>query len=213
MDIARVATFPKKTFMKLFLVTNMQRSLAVVTVFSMVLVALSVLVSVDMADVIGFDAGDAIQFGGHAFFAWVLSILTFMIFCFAASAISKSVFGGRGDRSSTISLMGYSFPIYVLVSAVLFVIFEFGFESVGFLPLDQWSSEVLDQVTVGVFLLVIAAFIGMIWLLIIASWGISVANDISLGEGALTAILSASAASIVYLIVQSVMSLPLLFVF
>jgi hypothetical protein len=42
---------------------------------------------------------------------------------------------------------------------------------------------------------------------------ISVANDISLGEGTLTAILSAAAAGIVYLIVQSVMSLPLLFVF
>jgi hypothetical protein len=62
-------------------------------------------------------------------------------------------------------------------------------------------------------LLVIVAFIGMVWLLVIASRAISVANDISLGEGTLTSILSASAAGLIYLVVQTVMSLPLLLVF
>lgn len=213
MDIVRVALSPKKAFMRLYLTTDLQRSLAIVTVFSMLLVALSVLVSVDMAEVIGYDAGDTVQFGGHVFFAWVLSILTFMIFSIVASALSKSVFGGRGDRSSTIALVGYCFPAYVLVSAVLFVIFEFGFESVGFVPLDEWGAEELRQVTIGVLVLVIAAFVGLAWLLILASRAISVANDISLGEGALTAILSASAAGVLYLIVQSAMSLPLLLMF
>lgn len=213
MDIARAAVSPKKAFMKLYLTSNMQRALAIVIVFSMVLVAISIFVSVDMADVIGYDAGDAIQFGGHVFFSWILSILTFMIFSIVASAIAKGVFGGRGDRSSTITLVGYCFPVYVLVSVILFLIFEFGFESVGFVPLDQWTKEELNQVTAGVVLLVIVAFIGMVWLLVIASRAISVANDISLGEGTLTSILSASAAGLIYLVVQTVMSLPLLLVF
>jgi len=213
MDIVRASVSPRKAFTKLYLTTNMQRALAIVVVFSMVLVGISVLVSVDMADVIGFNAGDALQFGGHMFIAWLLALLTFMIFTIVSSAIAKGVFGGRGDRSSTISLVGYCFPAYVLVSVILFVIFEFGFESVGFVPLDQWDNEELKQVTVGVLLLVFAALVGIVWLLILASRAISVANDISLGEGALTSILSASAAGVVYLIAQSIMSLPLLLVF
>jgi len=213
MDIARAALSPRKAFMKLYLTTNMQRAMAIVAVFSMVLVSISILVSVDMADVIGYDTGDTIQFAGHVFFSWVLAILTFMIYSIAASAIAKGVFEGRGDRSSTIALLGYCFPVYVLVSVILFLIFEIGFESVGFVPLGQWTSEELNRVTIGVVLLVIAAFIGLVWLLMISSRAISVANDISLGEGGLASILSASAAGIVYLIVQSVMSLPLLLVF
>jgi len=55
--------------------------------------------------------------------------------------------------------------------------------------------------------------VGMIWLLVITSRAISVANDISLGEGTLTAILSATAAGLVYLVVESVMSLPLVLVY
>lgn len=212
-DILRVAYSPRKALTKLYLTTNMQRSLAIVLVFSMVLVAMSVFVSVDMADVIGFDAGHAIEFGGHVFFAWIISILAFMIFSIVSSSIAKGVFGGRGDRSSTITLVGYCFPIYVLISVVLFVIFSFGFESVGFVPLDQWGAKEFNQVTASVVVLLIAAFVGIVWLLIISSTAISVANDISLGEGALTAILSAAAAGVVYLVVQSVMSLPLLFVF
>jgi len=213
MDLVRVAYSPKKAFMKLYLATNMQRALAIVIVFSMVLVGISIFVSVEMADVIGYDAGDAIQFGGQVFLAWILSILTFMIFSIVASAIAKGVFGGRGDRSSTISLVGYCFPAYVLVSVALFLIFEFGFESVGFVPLEEWTKEELNRVSFGVVLLVIVAFIGMIWLLILSSRAISVANDISLGEGALTSILSASASGFVFMVVQMVMSLPLLLVF
>jgi len=211
MDIARVALSPNKTFVRLYLNTNMQRAMAIVAVFSIVLVAISVLVSVDMADVIGYDAGDTIQFAAHIFFSWVLTLLTFLIYSIVASAIAKGVFEGRGDRSSTIALLGYCFPIYVLVSIVLFVIFEVGFGGVGFV--GGWSSEDLNRVTVGVFILSIAAFIGLVWLLIISGRAISVANDISLGEGGLASILSASAVGVIYLIVQSVMSLPLLFMF
>ena len=212
-DLVRVMLSPTKTLKKLYNSSDMQRSLAVVVVFSTLLVIISVFVSVDMADVIGYDAGDAVQFGGHVFFAWVLSILTFLMFSIVSSVISKSVFGGRGDRSSTITLLGYCFPAYVLVNFVLFLIFEFGFESVGFVPLDQWGPDEFDRVTIGVFVLVIAAILGMIWLLILGSRAISISNDISLGEGALTAILSASASGLIYLIVQSVMSLPLVLVF
>ena len=208
-----MAYSPKKTFAKLYLITDMHRALAIVVVFSMVLVGISILVSVDMADVIGYDAGDAIQFGGHVFFAWILAILTFMIFSVSAAAIAKSVFGGRGDRSSTMALAGYCFPVYVLISVTLFLIFEIGFESVGFVPLKDWGEEQLNQVTAGVILLVMVAFVGLVWLLILASRAVSVANDISLGEGALTSVLSASAAGLVYLVVQTFMSLPLLFNF
>lgn len=212
-DIVRAALSPKKAFMRLYLTTNIQRALAIVAVFSIVLVATSVLVSVDMADVIGYDSGDTIQFAGHTFFAWVLALLTFLVYSMVAAAIAKGVFEGRGDRSSTISLIGYCFPVYVLMSIVLFLIFEVGFESVGFVPLAEWSSEDLNSVTLGVVLLSAVAFVGLVWLLVLSSWAISIANDVSLGEGALTSILSASAAGIIYLVVQSVVSLPLLFMF
>jgi len=213
MDIARAGLSPSRAFVKLYLTTNMQRAMAIVAVFSIVLVAASVLVSVEMADVIGYDTGDTIQFAGHIFFSWILALLTFMVYSIVAATLAKGVFEGRGDRSSTITLLGYCFPIYVIVSMILFLIFEVGFESVGFMPIGDWTSENLDQVTLGVIVLVIAAFLGLVWLLVISGRAISVANDISLGEGGLTSILSASVAGVIYLIVQSVMSLPLLLMF
>jgi hypothetical protein len=58
-------------------------------------------------------------------------------------------------------------------------------------------------------LLLVVALIGVVWLLVMVSKAIGVANDVSTVAGALSAILAAVAAGIISLIVRAVMSLPI----
>lgn len=208
-DLVRLLHSPTDAFKRLYLATDLQRAMAIVIVFSMVSVAVSVFVTIDMADLVDYDTGDAIHLGIASVVALVVSILTFLIFAMTASALAKGMFGGRGERAATITLLGYCFPAYALVNIVVLAVFQLGLGVVTEGPIWEWSSSELNRVTAGIVVLFVVAVVGLIWLLIIASKAISVANDISSGEGLLTAIMSATAAGIVYLIVNAIVALPL----
>jgi hypothetical protein len=207
-DLFKIGYSPSKAFTNLYLSTDLRRALAIVLVFSMLSVGASILVSVDMGDVVGYGAQDAIEFGVQAFVAWVLSILTYMVFGIVAAGISKGIFGGRGERSATMTLIGYCYPAYVLLNIIMLLIFEIGFSGVG-VRIQDLTPDDLAEVTAGLVALIIATLVGLLWLLVIAGRAISVANDTSMGEAGLTAVLSVAITGIIFLVVSALVSLPL----
>jgi hypothetical protein len=207
-DLVKIGYAPAKAFTNLYLSTDLRRALAIVLVFSMLSVGVSVLVSADMADIVGYDARDAIELGVQAFLAWVLTILAYMVFSIVAAAVSKSIFGGRGERSATMTLVGYCFPGYVLLNIVMLLIFQIGFSGIG-VGIQDLTPDDVSQVTWGIVALVTVALVGLVWLLIITSRAISVANDTSMGEAGLTAVLSVAITGIIFLVVSAIVSLPL----
>jgi hypothetical protein len=207
-DLLKILYSPAKAFSNLYLSTDLRRSLAIVLVFSMVSAGASMLVSVDMADIVGYNVRDALQLGLQVFLSWAIMILAFMVFSVLSASISKGIFGGRGERSATMTLVGYCFPAYVFVNVVVLLIFKLGFSGVA-VGLQDFTMSDLREVSAGLMVLVIAAFIGLVWLLVITSRAIGVANDISQGEAGLTAILSIAASGLIFLIVSAVVNLPL----
>jgi hypothetical protein len=207
-DLLKIGYSPSKAFTNLYLSTDLRRAMAIVLVFSMLSVGVSILVSVDMGDVVGYGARDAIELGVQAFLSWILSILTYMVFSMVAAGISTGIFGGRGERSATMTLVGYCYPAYVLLNIIMLLIFEIGFSGVG-VRIQEFTPDDLAQVSAGLAALIIAALVGLLWLLVIASSAISVANDTSMGEAGLTAVLSVAITGIIFLIVSAIVSLPL----
>jgi hypothetical protein len=208
-DLARLSYSPTKAFANLYLSTNLQRAMALVVTFSIVSAVASVLVTADMGDMLGYTTGDAIQMVLQAVVNLAVSLLTFLIFGLTASFIAKSTFEGRGERSTTITLLGYCYPAYVLLSIVLLVAFHVGFEGLDFSKAHDWTNAQTDQALVAGMVLLVIAIAGLSWLLWVSSKATSVANDIATGEAALSVILAAIAAGVVYIIVGMVMQLPM----
>lgn len=208
-DLARVAYSPTKAFANLYLSTDLLRALALVLLFSLLSAVVSILVTADMGEVLGYSTGDALSAAHEGFVSWAVSLLAFLVFSMTAAAVAKGVFGGRGERSATITLIGYSYPAYVLLSVVLLVIFTSGFRDLDLTQVEDWSDATLDKAIAAGVVLLLVAFVGLVWLLWIVSRAISVANDISPGEAVLTAILSAISAGVVYVFVGLVMRLPM----
>ena len=97
----------------------------------------------------------------------------------------------------------------MLLSIVVILVFNLGFKGLDFGMIDQWTENQLNQASVAGIVLLVVAFIGLAWLLWISSSAVSVANDVSKGEGALSVILAAIAAGVVYILVGMVMRLPI----
>lgn len=208
-DLIRIGYSPTRAFTSLYLSTNLQRALALVVIFSIVSTVVSTLITADMAEVLGYGAADALELAFQGFVSWIVSLFAFLIFGTAAAVVAKEIFGGRGEKSSTIALLGYCYPSYVVLSIVLLVIFSVGFQGLDLTQAKEWTDAELNQAIVGGTLLLAVALIGVIWLITITSRAVSVANDISMGEGALSAILAVILAGIVYLLAGMVMRLPL----
>jgi len=180
-----------------------------VVVFSIVSVVASMLVTADMGDMFGYTTGDAIEMGLQASVNLIVSLLAFLIYGLTASLISKSIFGGRGERSATITLVGYCYPSYVLLSIVMLFVFNVGFEGLDLSRIHDWTNAETDQALVAGVILMVTAVLGLIWLLLITSKAISVSNDIATGEAVLSSLLAAVAAGVVFIVVGMVMQLPM----
>jgi len=208
-DLFRIFVSPTKAFASLYLSTNLERALALVVLFSILSASSSTLITLDMSDVLGYSALDALESALQIFATWAVSMLAFLLFGLSAATVAKNFFGGRGERSSTMALVGYCFPAYVLLNIVFLVIFRVGFEGLDFTAIDTWTSSELDQSIIAGMVLFIAVLIGLIWLLVVVSRAISVANDVSTSEAALTAVLSSIVAAVVYIVVHMIIRLPL----
>jgi hypothetical protein len=208
-DLFRVFVSPTKAFTSLYLSTNLERALALVVLFSIVSASASTLLTLDMSEVLGYSASDAFESAFQIFVTWAVSMLAFLLFGLSAAIVARNIFGGRGERSSTMTLVGYCYPAYVLLSIVFLVIFRVGFAGLDFTAIDTWTSSELDQSMIAGIVLFTAVLIGLIWLLVVVSRAISVANDVSTSEAALTAVLSSIVAAVVYIVVHMIVRLPL----
>lgn len=208
-DLVRIAYAPTKAFANLYLSTNLQRALALVVVFSIVSATASMLVTADMGEVLGYNTGDALEMALQGFVSWIVSVLALLIFGVSSAIIAKDVFGGRGEKSMTLALVGYCYPAYVFLSILLLSLFNVGFQGLDLSQVQDWTPAETNQAVAAGAALIVVAFVGLVWLLWVVSKAVSVANDLSTGEGAMTAIMSAIIAGIVYILAGMVMRLPM----
>jgi len=208
-DLARIGFAPRNAFPSLYLSTNLHRALAIVVMFSLLSALISALVTADVGEVLGYSTADALAVAMQGFIGWAVSILAFLVFALTSASVARGVFGGRGEKSSTIMLIGYAYPAYVLLSILLLLIFTVGFGTLDLTDVQNWTGSALNQAIFWGTVLLLVALVGLMWLLWVVSRAISVANDISMGEAALSAMLSAIAAGIVYVLAGLLMRLPM----
>jgi len=207
-DLLRVMYSPSKAFPSLYLSTNLQRSLAIVVLFSVVSSLASILVTLDAGSVLNFDTRNALEVSARGAVSWLITLFGFLVFGVVGAVLSRGVFGGRGERTSTLTLLGYCFPAYVVLSIILLSIFNVGLRGLDILNMSAWTDAQLEQAMVTGVLLFGVLIIGLIWLVWVVARAFSVANDVSMGEGVLTTILAAIPSAIVFLVVGAVMRLP-----
>jgi len=208
-ELLRAVYSPTRAFTTLYLSTSVNRALILVVLFATISTLFSTVVTEDMADVIGYSASDALGLVLQGLVSWIVILVSFLIFGVVAALVSHEVFYGRGDKGSTIALVGYCYPWFVLLTIVLLTIFSVGFEGLDLSGVQQWTNAEMDRAIAWGALLLVVALVGVVWLLVMVSKAIGVANDVSTVAGALSAILAAVAAGIISLIVSAIMSLPI----
>jgi hypothetical protein len=208
-DLLRVGYRPVKALETLYLSTNLQRGLSLVVIFSLLSAVVGTLFTAGAGTIFGYDTGDALLLGLRGFASWIVTLFAFLIFAVVAAVVAKAVYGGRGEKSATIMLVGYCFPAYVLVNFVLLVIFAVGFQGLDLTDVTSWEAAAKDQAFLAATALVLIAIIGLAWLLWIVSRAIGVANDISGSESLLTTIIAAIAAALVYVLAGAAIRLPM----
>ena len=208
-DVARASYAPRTTFPGLYLSTDLPKALALVIVFSVISVGASALVSAGASRILNYDPLDVLDLTLRAFVSWVVTLFTFLVLGLVAALVAKHVFAGRGERSMTITLLGYCFPAYALLSILLLAIFEVGFHGLSLGDFGAWTSSERAQALAAGLVLFFVAIGGLIWLVWMTSRAVSVANDVTPGEGALSIVLAAIPASVIFLVVGAVMRLPI----
>ena len=208
-DLGRVAYAPAKAFESLYVSTNLQRAMSLVVLFSLAAAMAGTLVTSGAGELFGYDTRDAVMLVLRGLASWVVTLLSFMVFAVVAAVVAKGLYGGRGERSATITLVGYCFPIYVLISFVLLVIFTAGFQGLNLSDVPSWTEGEKNRALLAATALVVVAIVGLVWLLWIVSRAIGVANDISGSESVLTAIIAAIPAGLVYVIAGAAIRLPM----
>ena len=208
-DLVRVAYRPVKAFESLYLSTNLQRGLSLVVLFSLASAMAGTLATANAGELFGYNTKDALLLGLRGFASWVVTLLAFLVFAVVAAVVAKGLYGGRGERGATITLVGYCFPAYVVVNLLLLVIFAAGFQGLDINDVSSWGAAGEEQALAASAVLVAVALACLIWLLWIASRAIGVANDISGSESVLTAIIASIAAGLVYVVAGAAFRLPI----
>jgi len=207
-NMLRIPLHPTKALTELHRSTDMRWALVIVILASVLYSVVSALVTTEMYDVIGMGYIDALEAGLLASVGLIVSVVSFLIFSVVSSVAASELFRGRGDKGSTVTLVGYCYPWFVCVSMLILAIFVMGFNSLELSQVNDWSdAEVTRAIAWGAFLLV-AAVSGLIWLLFLTGKAIGVANDVSTGEGAMSAVIGAICAGLVSVVVGMVLRLP-----
>lgn len=209
LEVLRLAYSPTKAFSRLYLCAGLRQALLMVVLLAVLSNVVSVVVTESMAEVIGYSAADALDFALQGAAGVVVTILSLLIFGVVASLASREVFGGRGDRGATITLVSYCYPWFVLLSVVLLSVFAAGFEGLDLNRVQHWTDAEIERAIVyGALMLgiLVACFV---WLLWVVSKAIGVANDVTAGASSLCAILAAVAAGLVSVVASAFISLPI----
>lgn len=200
---------PGKALMSLYLSTNLHWAMLVVLVFAAIHAVVGSLITVEMADVLGMSSVDAIEFVVLAALGCIVSIVSFLVFSVASSVAGAELFGGRGSKGATVTLVGYCYPWFVCVSLALLFMFSIGFSGLELRFIDHWTDSEIEQAVVWGTIILTAAVGALIWLLFVAGKAIGVANDLSTAEGALSAVVGAIAAGVLSIVIGAVIRLPL----
>lgn len=205
----RLILYPRRSLSELYLSSDLKYAMILVVLSTTIYAVVSAAVTSEMSEVIGLGDADAFELLALGALGWIVAILSFLVFAVVSSLVAQEVFGGRGDKGSTVALAGYCYPWFVMVSLVLLTTFAVGFGGLELSQVQHWGdSEMAHAVLWGAILLT-SAVLGLIWLLAMTGRAVSVANDVSGGEGALSAIIGAIAAGLVSLFVGAVVRLPL----
>lgn len=208
-EVLRIAYSPTKALSRLYACSDLRHALILVIVFAVISNAVSTVVTESMADVLGYSATDALGFVFQGLAGTIVTILSLLIFCVIASLASQEVFGGRGDKGATITLVSYCYPWFVLLTIVLLAIFTAGFEGLNLDRVQHWTDSEMDRAIVFGAILATIAVSGIVWLLWLVSKAVGMANDIKTGASALCAVLGSVAAGIVSLLVGIFVRLPI----
>lgn len=208
-DLLRIAYSPTKTLARLYSRTDLRHALVLVVFFAAVSNIVSAIVTESMADVIGYSATDALGFMVQAVAGTIVTVLSLLVFGVVASLAAHEVFSGRGDKGSTITLVSYCYPWFVLMTVVLLAVFTAGFEGLNLDRVQHWTDAEMERAIVFGAILLAVAVSGFVWLLWLVSKAIGMANDMKTGQSALCAILAAVAAGIISLLVGTVVHLPI----
>ena len=199
---------PTAALRALFLSTDMKSAVMLVLLIAIIYSVFAAFVTAEMSDVLGMEQANAVETMALAVLEIVIALVSFLIFSLVSAMIASSLFGGRGDMGATTSLLGYCYPWFVVVSAILMLIFVGGFSGLEFSQVEHWTNRELEDAIVWGIALLAAAVAGLIWLLILAGKAIGVANNVSTGEGAMSALIGAIVAGLVSLATGVVIRLP-----
>jgi hypothetical protein len=208
-NMLRIPLHPTKALTELYRSTEMRWALVIVILSSVLYSVVSALVTTEMYDVIGMGYINTFEAGLLASVGLIVSVVSFLIFSVMSSVVASELFGGRGDKGSTVTLVGYCYPWFVCVSTLILAIFVMGFNGLELGQVNDWSDAEVTRAIVWGACLLVAAVSGLIWLLFLAGKAIGVANDVSTGEGAMSAVIGAICAGLVSVVVGMVLRLPI----
>jgi hypothetical protein len=200
---------PSKALTTLYTSTDLHWAMLIVLVFAAVHAVLGAVMTADMSDVIGIGSVDAFEGIVIAAIGCIVSLVSFLIFSVVSSVAAAELFGGRGDKGATVTLIGHCYPWLVCLSLALLFLFSVGFGDLELRQIDNWSESDVEHAIVWGAVILMAAVGVLVWLMFIAGKAIGVANDISTAEGALSAVVGAIAAGVVSILVGAVVRLPL----
>ena len=209
LSLFRLSFQPRRAFVDLFLSTDLRHAMLLVVVSATIYAVVSAAVTGEMSEVIGVEDAGAVELLVLGALGWIVAIFCFLVFAVVSSIVSHEVFGGRGDKGSTVALTGYGYPWFVLVAIILLTIFTVGFGGLELSQVQDWSDSEMDRAIAWGAVLLVAAVLGLIWLLVVFGRAASVANDVSGGEGILSVIIGAIAAGLVSLVAGAIMRLPI----
>lgn len=208
-NLLRATVSPKRAMLELYLSTDLRYAMLLVGIFTTVYAIVSTAVTGEMSDVIGIGEANAFELLALGALGWIVAVFSFLVFAVVSSIVAHEVFGGRGDKGATVVLAGYCYPWFVLVTVALLTMFAVGFSGLELSQVQDWGDAEMERAIAWGALLLVSAILSLIWLLAMTGRAVSVANDISGGEGALSVIIGAIAAGLVSLAVGAVMRLPI----
>ncbi|MCJ2532802.1 MAG: YIP1 family protein [Candidatus Thermoplasmatota archaeon] len=205
----RLIAHPRHSLSELYLSTDLKYAMFLVVLSTTIYAVVGAAVTSEMSEVIGVGDANAFELLMLAALGWIVAIISFLVFAVVSSIVSHEVFDGRGDKGSTVALAGYCYPWFVAVTLVLLTIFAAGFGGLELSQVQHWGDSDMERAIAWGAVLLASAVLGLIWLLVLTGRAVSVANDVSVGEGILSAIIGAIAAGLVSLVVGAVMRLPI----
>jgi len=208
-NLFRLIAHPRHSLSELYLSTDLKYAMFLVAVSTTIYAVVGAAVTSEMSEVIGVGDANAFELLMLVALGWIVAILSFLVFAVVSSIVSHEVFDGRGDKGSTVALAGYCYPWFVTVTLVLLTIFAVGFGGLELSQVQHWGDSDMERAIAWGAVLLASAVLGLIWLLVLTGRAVSVANDVSVGEGILSAIIGAIAAGLVSLVVGAVMRLPI----